>query len=120
MENAQINEHIKSYFKFNGFQNSLECFESEINAQRMSSKLQSSKIVVKDPEQQADAPKLYQLLKQDSYKSKRERNTEDQLKVVNQKYLQLLEVSRNLFKISIQMAQEYQQVCALTPLSFLT
>lgn len=44
METAELNEYIKSYLKFNKFTNSLECFEAEINAKRMSSKLDDKKI----------------------------------------------------------------------------
>jgi len=39
LENAELNEHIKSYLRFNQFNNSMECFEAEINAKRMSAKL---------------------------------------------------------------------------------
>ena len=62
IENAELNEYIKQYLRFNNYSNTLDCFEAEINAQRMSTKL-TNKTVLKDPDQIVEAPRLYSMLK---------------------------------------------------------
>jgi len=64
LENSELNEYIKTYLRFNSFANTEECFQAEINAQRMACKLQQ-KEVLKNPELIAGSPRLYQMLKQD-------------------------------------------------------
>lgn len=66
-ENIELNEYIKEYLKFNEFDNSYDCFAAEINARRMSSKLQQ-KALFKNPSEVENAPKLYNMLKDEDYR----------------------------------------------------
>ena len=89
MENVEINEYIKQYLKFNEFQNTLECFTAEINTQRMSSKL-NKKLIMKDPEQSMDAPRLYSMLKSEQIKTFREKQLSENYKIIHKKYTEVI------------------------------
>lgn len=66
----------------------------------MSSKLQN-KFQIKDPENYDDPPRLYNMIKDEDFRKKKEENLTDHLKLMNSKYMSAISASRHLFSLSV-------------------
>lgn len=102
-ENSEINNYVKEYLKFNGFANTLECFEAEHKTKQVTNKLTNKNRPVGNKE---DLPRIYSLFKSEGVgKSKNEINMEKDLKSFNKKYQQILQAGRQIFSVSINLLQ---------------
>ncbi|KAL4455714.1 hypothetical protein ABPG74_003124 [Tetrahymena malaccensis] len=71
----------------------------------MSSKLQD-KNVLKETSTDQEKPRLYQMLQNEATRATRERKLEQNMKILNQKYLEMLQASRSFF----QFLQNFQRL----------
>ncbi|CAD8144528.1 unnamed protein product [Paramecium pentaurelia] len=99
----EINEYIKEYLRYSNYSNTLECFEAEIKSKQVSNKMLNKQQVIKQTGD--DVPRIFQLLKSDNIKSKREINLEKDQKQFNKKYQQILQAGRQIFSVSINLLQ---------------
>jgi len=105
-ENYEINEYIKEYLKYNGFTNTLECFEAEIRTKQVSNKLTGKNVLTNSNKQGAeDAPRLYALFRGDGAKGKKDTALEKEYKALNKKYNQILQAARQIFSVSVSCLQ---------------
>ncbi|CAD8172837.1 unnamed protein product [Paramecium pentaurelia] len=102
-DSNEINEYIKEYLKYSGYSNTLECFEAEIKSKQVSSKMSNKQQQQKQLND--DIPRIFQLLKTDNIKTKREINLEKEQKLFNKKYQQILQAGRQIFSVSINLLQ---------------
>ncbi|KAL4455715.1 hypothetical protein ABPG74_003125 [Tetrahymena malaccensis] len=74
----------------------------------MSSKLQDKKDL-KEPSADQEKPCLYQMLQNEATRAQRERKLEQNMKILNQKYLEMFQASRSLFSISVKLLTYYME-----------
>lgn len=95
----KLHEAIKDYYTFAKFEDTLECFNSEINAKLVSKKLENFEIDFTSDQ----SPELCKMMKGVSNQTlafqKRQRQIED----LNDKYLDLLAGSRQIYGLTIKL-----------------
>lgn len=95
----KLHELIKDYYRFAKFEDTLECFNSEINAKVISKKLEHFDIDFTSDE----APELFKMMKGVSSQTLSYRKRDKQIEDINEKYLDLLAGSRQIYGLSIKL-----------------
>lgn len=95
----KLHESIKEYLRFAQFEDTLECFNSEINAKLVSKKLEHFEIDFTGD----SAPELCRMMKGVSSQTiafqKRQRQIED----INERYVDLLAGARSIYGLTVKL-----------------
>lgn len=95
----KLHEAIKDYFRFAQFEDTLECFSSEINAKIVSKKLEHFEIDFTGEH----APELCKMMKGVSNQTLAFQKRQKQIEEINEKYLDLLAGSRQIYGLTIKL-----------------
>lgn len=104
-----INENIKEYFRFHGYVNTLECFEAEIRAKIVSSKLQNGMIPDLSGKEKEE-PRIYSLFTGAEAKTNREMNTEKEMKETKRQFHQIRQAARQIFSVSVSLIEKLNKM----------
>lgn len=103
-ENVELNDYIREYLKYNGFSNTLDCFDAELRTKQVSNKLGSKNVLGNSNQQKSeDIPRLYSFIRSD--KLKKETVLEKDHKALTKKYNQILQAARQIFSVSVSCLQ---------------
>jgi hypothetical protein len=95
----KLHEVIKDYFRFAKFEDTLECFNSEVNAKIVSKKLENFDIDFTSDQ----APELFKMMKGVSSQALSYQKREKQIEDINDRYLDLLAGSRQIYGLSVKL-----------------
>ncbi len=94
-----LHEHIKEYFRFAKFEDTLECFDAEIKTKIVSKKLDDLDIDFMSDK----APELFRMLKGVSAGTLLSQKRQKQLEDTNEKYLDLLAGARQIYGLTVKL-----------------
>lgn len=95
----KLHEIIKDYYRFAKFEDTLECFNSEINAKIISKKLENFDIDFTSDQ----APELFKMMKGVSSQTLTYQKRQKQIEELNDKYLDLLAGARQIYGLTIKL-----------------
>ena len=95
----KLHEIIKDYYRFAKFEDTLECFNSEINAKIISKKLENFDIDFTSDQ----APELFKMMKGVSSQTLTYQKRQKQIEDLNDKYLDLLAGARQIYGLTIKL-----------------
>ena len=95
----KLHELVKDYFRFAKFEDTLECFNSEINTKIVSKNLEHFDIDYTSDQ----APELFKMMKGVSSQTLAYQKRDKQIEDINEKYLDLLAGSRQIYGLSIKL-----------------
>lgn len=98
-EVQKLHEYIKDYYRFAKFNDTLECFDAEINAKIISKKLEDMDIDFLSE----GSPELFKLMKGTSSQSLETQKRLRQMEAINDKYLDLLAGSRQIYGLAVKL-----------------
>ena len=98
-EVQKLHEYIKDYLRFAKFNDTLECFDAEINAKIVSKKLEDIDLDFTNE----GSPELFKMMKGTSSQSLETQKRLKQMEDVNDKYLDLLAGSRQIYGLSVKL-----------------
>ena len=101
----KLHEIIKDYYRFTKFEDTLECFSAEINAKIISKKLENFDIDFSSEK----SPELFKMMKGVSSQALEYQKRETQIEDLNEKYLDLLAGSRQIYGLSIKLVNICEQ-----------
>lgn len=94
-----LHEHIKDYFRFAKFEDSLECFDAEIKAKIITKKLDDLELDFTSEK----SPELFKMLKGVSSVSLQTQKRLRQMEDLNDKYLDILAGARQIYGLAVRL-----------------
>lgn len=116
-EIQQLHKNILEYLNFGKFENTFECFDSEIRAKVVSQKLLQSRFDLTDEA----TPELFRVMKGITKDEVKRKKAKDELSERTEQYLDLLAGTRQMFSLIVKLMDYVgkQKKVSFTPHSFI-